>query len=191
MVGRIAPWKGQDLFLRAFAAAFPGGEERAVLVGSPMFEEDAYERELRELVASLDLVERVEFRGFRENIWPELASFDVLVHASLIPEPFGQVVLEAMAAGVAVIAPDEGGPAALIADGDTGRLFASRDAESLAAAMRALRDAPQERRRLGGSARRAVERYHPDAIAAQLELVYEDVLAGSRRRVRQSRGSRG
>jgi len=110
MLGRIAPWKGQDLFLRAFAAAFPGGEERAVLVGTPMFGEDAYERELRELVASLDLAERVEFRGFREDIWRELASFDVLVHASLIPEPFGQVVLEGMAAGLAVIAPDEGAP---------------------------------------------------------------------------------
>jgi glycosyltransferase involved in cell wall biosynthesis len=187
MVGRISPWKGQDLFLRAFAAAFPDGEERAVLIGSPMFGEEAYERELHELVARLDLVGRVEFRGFREDIWPELASLDVLVHASLIPEPFGQVVLEAMAAGIAVIAPDEGGPATLIADGENGRLFASRDGDSLAAAMRALRDDPQERRRLGESARRAVARYHPDAIAAELQRAYEDVLAGSSRRARASR----
>jgi len=179
MLGRIAPWKGQDLFLRAFAAAFPGGEERAVLVGTPMFGEEAYERELRELVASLDLTERVEFRGFREDIWRELASLDVLVHASLIPEPFGQVVLEGMAAGLAVIAPDEGGPATLIADGETGRLFASRDADSLAAAMRALRDDPQERERLGQSARHAAEAYHPDRIAQRVQHVYERVLGRS------------
>ena len=105
ILGRIAPWKGQDLFLRAFAAAFAGGPERAVIVGTPMFGEQDYELELHELVASLGLEGRVEFRGFREDIWRELASFDALVHASLIPEPFGMVVLEGMAAGLAVIPP--------------------------------------------------------------------------------------
>ena len=44
MLGRLAPWKGQDLFLRAFSSAFPAGEERAVVVGTPMFGEEAYER---------------------------------------------------------------------------------------------------------------------------------------------------
>jgi glycosyltransferase involved in cell wall biosynthesis len=176
MVGRIAPWKGQDLFLRAFAEAFPGGDERAVVVGTPMFGEEDYERELHDLAAHLGLAERAEFRGFREDIWPELASFDVLVHASVIPEPFGMVVLEGMAAGLAVIAPDEGGPAEVIADGETGRLFASRDQRSLAAAMRQLRESPAERERLGSAAGRAVEDYRPEVIAGRLERVYDRVL---------------
>jgi glycosyltransferase involved in cell wall biosynthesis len=182
MLGRIAPWKGQDLFLRAFAAAFPAGEERAVLVGSAMFGEEAYERELHELAAGLGIAQRVDFRGFREDIWPELASFDVLVHASLIPEPFGQVVLEGMAAGLAVLTPDEGGPAAVIEDGHSGRLFRSRDADSLAAAMRGLSEDPLERERLGSSARQTVEDYHPDRLAEKLELLYDRVLheSGSR-----------
>ncbi len=176
MLGRIAPWKGQDLFLRAFAVAFAQGDERAVIVGSPMFGEHDYERELHELVARLGLGERVEFRGFREDIWRELASFDVLVHASIIPEPFGQVVLEGMAAGLAVLAPDEGGPAGVIDDGRTGRLFRSRDIDSLAAAMRALNEQPAERERLGSSARSAIEDYHPDVVAARLEDVYRRLL---------------
>ena len=46
MLGRIAPWKGQDLFLRAFAAAFADGEERAVIIGTAMFGEEEYERSL-------------------------------------------------------------------------------------------------------------------------------------------------
>ena len=46
MLGRIAPWKGQDLFLRAFAEAFPDGDETAVLIGAPMFGEEEYERSL-------------------------------------------------------------------------------------------------------------------------------------------------
>jgi glycosyltransferase involved in cell wall biosynthesis len=176
MLGRIAPWKGQDLFLRAFAEAFPGGDERAVVVGTPLFGEEAYERELHDLATGLGLAGRVEFRGFREDIWRELASFDVLVHASVIPEPFGMVVLEGMAAGLAVIAPDEGGPAEVIADGETGRLFASRDRQSLAATMRQLRESPAERERLGSAARRAVEDYRPEVIAGRLERVYDRVL---------------
>ncbi len=173
IVGRLAPWKGQDLFLRAFAAAFPDGDTRALVVGTAMFGEESYERELPALAARLGLDGRVEFRGFREDVWAELASLDVLVHASVTPEPFGQVVLEGMAAGLPVIAPDEGGPATMIANGETGRLFASRDAGALAAAMRTLSEDPEERERLGAAARRAAERYHPDAIAAQLEQVYE------------------
>ena len=176
MLGRIAPWKGQDLFLRAFAAAFPGGPERAVLVGTPMFGEEPYERELHDLVTELELASRVEFRGFREDVWSELACFDVLVHASRIPEPFGQVVLEGMAAGLAVLAPDEGGPAEVIDDGRTGRLFHSRDADSLAAAMVALRADPAERGRLGDAARLAVDDYRPQVLAERLERAYEHVL---------------
>jgi len=181
MLGRIAPWKGQDLFLRAFAAAFPAGDERAVLVGVPMFGEDDHERELRDLVQRLGLDGRVEFRGFREDIWRELASFDVLVHASLIPEPFGQVVIEGMAAGLAVIAADEGGPAEVIADGETGRLFASRDPDALAAVMRALAADPAARRRLGRAAREAARDYDPRALAGRFEEAYESVLAARTR----------
>jgi glycosyltransferase involved in cell wall biosynthesis len=187
MAGRIARWKGQDLFLRAFAAAFPERAARAVLVGSAMFGEEDYERELHELVAELGLGERVEFRGFREDIWQELASFDVLVHASVIPEPFGQVVLEGMAAGLPVIAPDEGGPAAVIADGQTGRLFRSRDADSLARAMRALAGDASARLALGGAARAAVAEYHPDRVAEQLQALYGQVLGGRPRRAKRAR----
>lgn len=182
MLGRIAPWKGQDLFLGAFAAAFPEGSERAVVIGAAMFGEESYERELHALAASLGIAERVEFRGFREDVWPELASLDVLVHASVIPEPFGTVVLEGMAAGLAVLAADEGGPASVISDGHNGRLFRSRDLDSLAAAMRALRSDPGERERLGAAGQAAVAKYHPDAIAQALEQVYERVLAARARR---------
>ena len=106
---------------------------------------------------------------------------DVLIHASMIPEPFGTVVLEGMAAGLAVIAPDEGGPASVVTDGETGRLFRSRDLDSLASAMRALRDDPLERERLGAAAQGAVADYHPDVLAQQLEQVYRQLLAARRR----------
>ncbi len=177
IVGRIAPWKGQDLFVRAFAAAFPDNTgERAVVVGAPLFGEEACELRLRELIAHLGLTERVLLRGFREDVWSELARIDVLVHASVIPEPFGQVVLEGMAAGLPVIAPDEGGPAEVIADGETGHLFTARSVDALAGAMRALAADPRARERLGSAARHSIEAYHPTRVGKQLEEMYRQVL---------------
>ena len=120
---------------------------------------------------------RVEFRGFREDVWRELASFDVLVHASVIPEPFGQVVLEGMAAGLAVIAPDEGGPA----DRDRRRRdrasVSKPRLDSLAAAMSALHADPAERERLGRAAQHAAEDYNPRILAGRFESAYDRVLA--------------
>ena len=104
MVGRIAPWKGQDVFLGAFAHAFGQGDERAVIVGGALFGEDDCARELSRLADALGVGNRVEFRGHRPNVWDELSRIDVLVHASVTPEPFGQVIIEGMAAGVPVIA---------------------------------------------------------------------------------------
>lgn len=181
MVGRITPWKGQDLFLRAFARAFPDSAERAVVIGSAMFGEEDYEREVVALAASLGLGSRVDFRGFREDVFAELATLDVLVHASVIPEPFGQVVLEGMGSGLPVVAADEGGPAQLITDGENGRLFRSRDADSLAQVMRELADRPYERMRLGTAAASAADAYRPDAVSRQLMGVYKSVLARTTR----------
>lgn len=187
MVGRIAPWKGQDLFLRAFARAFPGGETRAAIVGGPMFGEERYERELAALAASLGIADRVDFRGFRENVWAELAGFDALVHASLTPEPFGQVVLEGMAAGLPVIAPDAGGPASLIRHGDTGMLFAPGDERALAERMRALREDAQARARMGEAAQAAAKRYRPNVAAAELEELYARVATARSTQARDRR----
>jgi len=176
MIGRIAPWKGQDLFLRAFAQAFPESEERCVLVGAPLFGEEGYKRRLHELAAELGLGDRAEFRGFRADIWPELARLDMLVHASLVPEPFGQVVLEGMAAGVPVIAADAGGPAEIIEPGLSGVLYPVGKESALAHAMRELARDSERRARLADGGCDAVAAYHPDVIGARILTVYQDLV---------------
>jgi len=176
MIGRVAPWKGQELFLRAFAEAFSDGSERCVLVGAALFGEDDYEQRLHELADELGLGARVEFRGFRSDIWSELSRMHVLVHASLIPEPFGQVVLEGMVAGVPVIAAAAGGPAELISHDVNGMLFPMGDQTALAAAMRQLAADPQHRQRLIDSALTNLVAYHPDNVAAHVQQLYRDVL---------------
>ena len=132
-------------------------------------------------LTSLRIAERVHFRGFRDDVFAELASIDVLVHASTIPEPFGQVVLEGMAAGVAVIAADEGGPTEIITDNQNGRLFRSRDVASLAGVMRDLADDPTQRARLSSAAVGALASHRPDMITQQLMSFYERVLTAADR----------
>jgi glycosyltransferase involved in cell wall biosynthesis len=181
IVGRLAPWKGQDMFLRAFARAFPQGEERAAVVGGALFGEDEYRQTLPRLAQSLGIAERVELRGHRPDVWDELATIDVLVHASVTPEPFGQVVLEGMAAGVPVIAANAGGPAEILRDDVTGVLYEPANTGALAAAMKRMLD-PGVRERLRAAARSELGPYSPPVVAAALQQLYERVAARARDR---------
>ena len=140
MVGRLAPWKGQHVFLEAFARAFGEGDARAIVVGSAMFgsAETRYAAALHELATSLGIADRVEFRGFRDDVWAELADMDMLVHASITPEPFGQVIVEAMHAGLPVIAASGGGPSEIVTDGVDGLLYPPGDVDGLCAALTRL-----------------------------------------------------
>jgi glycosyltransferase involved in cell wall biosynthesis len=176
MVGRLAPWKGQDLFLQAFAAAFPDGKERAVLVGSAMFGETEYEASLLDLARQLDIDDRVEFRGFVPDVTAQLAEFDVLVHASRSAEPFGQVVVEGMAAGLPVIAANSGGPAEIVEHGVDGLLFAANEADELTAALVLLRSDPGLRQRLGEAGKRRAQDFVPYRAARPVVQVYRECL---------------
>jgi glycosyltransferase involved in cell wall biosynthesis len=172
MVGRLSPWKGQDVFLKAFAEAFAGGVEEAVLVGSAMFGESEYEQHLIELVAQLGIGDRVEFRGFVHDVPQQLTGVDVLVHASVIPEPFGQVVVEGMAAGLAVVAANKGGPAETITNEFDGLLVPAGDVNALAEALQRLAGDGELRQRLGNNARVTAKKYMPEVIAAQMLAIY-------------------
>jgi len=183
MVGRVAPWKGQDVFVDAFARAFPGGTQRAVVVGDAMFgeAEQAYAAGLGARARALGVHDRVEFRGFRNDVWAELESVDVLVHASRTPEPFGQVVLEGMAAGVAVVATAEGGPRELITDGRNGILYPAGDVDRLAEILTELDVDASRRRSLGEAAQARARDFLPEPIAERLEGLYESMLRERRR----------
>ena len=177
VVGRLAPWKGQHIFLAAFAAALRGTTARARIVGSAMFGEDEYAASLRSQVEELGIAGQVEFRGFQEDVFAELAELDVLVHCSTSPEPFGQVIVEGMAAGLAVIAADEGGPAEIVAHGVDGLLVPPRRPDLLADALTRLVGDPALRRSLGAEALLSSARFAPESTARQVLTVYRRVLS--------------
>ncbi len=184
MTGRIAEWKGQDVFLRAFADAFacdPAAEAR--ILGEPLFGETDYAASLRTLAAQLGIADRVSFVGYVDDVWDELAQADVVVHASRIPEPFGQVVPEAMAAGCAVVCAAAGGPLEIVRDGVTGLHARPGDHADYARVLRTLRTHPSLTAKLGAAAQRdALERFAPSAIATQVMQCYEAALAPRQRR---------
>lgn len=176
MVGRLAPWKGQHVFLEAFANAFPSSGASASIIGAALFGEDEYEEDLMKQIDELGIGHRVSMKGFREDVTAELRDMDVLVHASVIPEPFGMVIIEAMAAGLPVLAPAAGGPLEIIDNGVNGLLYPPGDVEALTALMRTVAEDGELRRRLGEAARATATCYSPDAIAKRVMDVYREVL---------------
>ncbi|MFI5048176.1 MAG: glycosyltransferase family 4 protein, partial [Acidimicrobiia bacterium] len=179
MIGRLMPWKGQDVFLDAFARAFPDGDARARVIGDALFGEDDYAVQLRARAAALGIGARVEFLGFRHDVASELASLDVLVHSSVIPEPFGMVVVEGMAMGLPVIAADTGGPAEVITPETDGILVPPADAAALAVALRRLADDAALRRRLGDAARERAVAFGSAAVASRMAAVYHELLGAT------------
>lgn len=182
IVGRLAPWKGQHVFLAAFARAFPDGDERAVVIGAAMFGEDEqrYAASLAEQARALGVSERVEFRGFQSDVPRELGSIDVLIHASTTPEPFGQVIVEGMAAGLAVVAAAAGGPLELIGDGVDGLLYPPGDVDILADILARLAADPALRERLGRAARKRADDFRPGVVAERVQALYAQALKDSK-----------
>jgi N-acetylglucosaminyl-diphospho-decaprenol L-rhamnosyltransferase len=148
-------WKRPDLALEAVARV-PG--VRLVVAGHAVGEESAaLLGRLRDRAAEPDLAGRVEFPGVVDTAGA-LAGATCLLHCA-DAEPFGLVLVEAMAAGRAVVAPAAGGPLEIVDDG-SGRLFAPGDPQAAAAALAEVTGDNGLARRAGEHGRRrAVERF--------------------------------
>jgi glycosyltransferase involved in cell wall biosynthesis len=179
MLARFDAWKGHQVFLDAAArVARHRGEVRFVMVGGAMnasqlphvgrCRDAALERRRR-----LGLEARVSVIGHREDVPRVLAALDVLVCPS-DHEPFGMVVLEALAAGTPVVASDSGGPSEILEDGRSGLLFPTGDPEALAGTLLRLLDEPGLQQALAGAGRRRVrEAFGRGRYAREMQEVYE------------------
>jgi glycosyltransferase involved in cell wall biosynthesis len=180
LVAQITPWKGHTRAVRILAGLreeHPGAElviagEAKFVTPSTRFDNQAYERELRDLVGELRLTDAVRFLGERQDAEQVMASLDVLLVPST-EEPFGRTVIEAMAMGVPVIATDVGGPSEILRDGRDGVVLPPDELEAWvrAASSLARRGRRQESREY------ATERFSSQRHAAAVISVYEQVLA--------------
>lgn len=178
IVGRLTGWKGQHIFLEAASKLVEAGIDAQFLIaGTAMFGEDSYVADLHSQVDRLGLQGKVQFLGHVDPIEAFLPTVSILVHASTSPEPFGQVVIEGMAAGVPVVATDGGGVKETVVHGETGLLVPMGNAQALADALRMLIDRPELRAKLSTKGRQRVLRHFTASITARkVERVYREVL---------------
>jgi glycosyltransferase involved in cell wall biosynthesis len=171
-LGRLMPHKGFDILLRAYALLPAEGPDLIVAGNGPESES------LRTLAQSLGLGERVHFVGAVTGA--RKASLYASSLCFVCPsrrEPFANVILEALASGVAVVATDVGGNPEMVRAGDNGLIVDRESPESLAAALRRIVGNPTLREALCAGARASAVRYSWDAIAPQYFALYREVRA--------------
>jgi glycosyltransferase involved in cell wall biosynthesis len=177
ILGRLQPWKGQDRFLRALALLRARGlDVHGLIVGGDSYNlSPEYAASLEPLARELGLAEHVTITGYVEEPLPYLRAMDVFINASEA-EPFGIAIVEAMAAGVPVVAVADGGPSEIIEPQQTGVLVDSGRPESLAAGAAPLIEDGELRSRLSSAAlERARTRFSAaamvEALTAKLETL--------------------
>jgi glycosyltransferase involved in cell wall biosynthesis len=173
---RLTRWKGAELLLDAMAL-MPFQEAYCVLVGSDQGRR-AYADRLVARAERLGLAGRVRFAGHCDDMPAALQLADVVVSASLKPEPFGRVVIEAQAMGRPVVVSDHGGAAETVQPGLTGWRVPPGDAAALADALQiALSLDPEQKAELADRARDSVLTYFTTTAMQQATLaVYRDLL---------------
>jgi glycosyltransferase involved in cell wall biosynthesis len=153
VAAQLIPRKGHELLLRAL----PELVRRVAGVQVLCFGRGPLRASLERLVAELDLSRSVRFAGFRDDFAELLPGFDVLVHPAA-REGLGLAVLEAMAAGVPVVATAVGGVVDAVRDGAEGLLVAAGDGPRLGTAIERLAGDAALRRRMGIAGRSRAER---------------------------------
>lgn len=177
MVGQLARWKGQDVFLDAAALLAGGrGDLRFCVAGDCLFPENeaAFVSELRERVDAPPLHGRARLLGPVDDVDGLMSALDVAVHASRLPEPFGRVIVEAMAQGTPVVTTTIGAGPELVAPG-AGRLVTPDDPAALAAAIAELLALPDRLAAAGETARALAARFTPRATAAGVLSVWKEI----------------
>ncbi|UCG34871.1 MAG: glycosyltransferase family 4 protein [Candidatus Omnitrophota bacterium] len=158
LIGRLEPWKGQKVFIRAAKTALEKRDNlRFFIVGGALFGREAYENECLMLVKKLGVEGKVLFLGFRNDVPNVIVASDVIVHTSILPEPFGRGIIEAMACAKPVISTNIGGPREILTP-ETGIFIEPNRPDFLADEIIKLIDETDRRLLLGSNARERVER---------------------------------
>lgn len=183
VVGNIQEWKGQRVLVDAvdllrerrprLVAWLVGGVHRSGL---------AYADDLRAHLRERGLEGRVLLTGARADIPDLMGAMDVVAHTSVRGEPFGRVIIEAMAVGRPVIATRAGGVPEFVRDGEDAVLTTPGDAGELASVIDRLLGDAGARERLAASALRSVQRFRLDRHVGIMTELFEGVIAGRRGR---------
>lgn len=176
IAARLQRWKGIHVLVEAMPQVLRSHPDaHCVVVGGKHEWEPDYPEYLESQIAALGIGDRIKMVGFQRNIPEWMQAMDVIVHASDY-EPFGMVVVEAMALGKPVVAGARGGPSEIITDGVNGLLTPYGDTEALASAIVRYLDDREFARKLALAAREraldfSTQRYAQNFIQAIRDLI--------------------
>jgi glycosyltransferase involved in cell wall biosynthesis len=175
IVGRLQRWKGMHVFIEAMAHVSNKRESvQGIIVGGRHDLEPDYPDVLRRQIQELNLNDRVEMVGFQTNVADWMTAADVFVHAS-DREPFGIVVIEALALGTPVVATDTAGPTEVIKDGETGFLTPFGNAQVLADRIEHYLSHPETACRIGKAGAVRSQKFTVDRYVKELTQVILNV----------------
>ena len=173
-IGRLEPRKGHDLLIQAMPELCMRVPSARLLIAG--HDPCGYGVTLRRLIDRLGLGEKVRLVGFQTDVVSFLNALDVFAFASS-SEGFGQVVIEAMAAGKPVITSKIAPLTEIVADGETGLLVESGSPQSFASAIAQLLIHPMERHRMGARGRERVTKcFTAERMTQETLLLYENLL---------------
>lgn len=157
MIGRINPGKGQLFFLEiAEKIARKHPQAHFILVGDPFPGYEYILQEIQKEIRRKKLESSVSYLGFRTDIPEVMASLDIFVLPSVMPDSFPTVILEAMAASKPVVATQSGGASEMVLEGETGFLIPIKHVKAGTAAISILLEDPSLRKTLGENGRKRV-----------------------------------
>jgi len=184
----FARWKGHLLVIGAFErAATRLPDANLVLVGGMIYDTAAERGFANELVrrvgrsslsgGATPLNDRIHFLRFQPDPWRLYPEFDVVVHFSVRPEPFGRIVVEAMACGAPVIAARAGGPIEIVEHGVSGWLVEPGNVQALADTM--VLSLAADREAIGAAGRRTAEAsFSAERFAAEVAAAVRRAAVG-------------
>lgn len=177
ITGNIDRWKGQAVVLRALKkvrAVYPG--IKCLIIGQVAKGAKKYKTELDEYIAENGLRDNVIFTGFRKDIPNLLSLLDIMLHASITPEPFGRVILEGMAAGKPIIATNSGGTVEQIVNNETGILVPMNDPDKMADAIIFFISNPAAASEMGEKGKkRLTDLFSIKRMVSETAQVYEEI----------------
>lgn len=175
--GRVTHWKGQREFLRSSMRVLPNFPKLKVyVVGDASDGDPKYFDECREIASTSAFAHQIEFTGRVNDVSAYYRRCTVVVHASIEPEPFGMVLIEAMAEARPVVASKFGAPPEIIQDGVEGYLVNPRDLDAMADRILTLLNDPALAARMGAQGHRKVlSQYDPRVVARRFEHLYMEV----------------
>jgi len=174
-VANLFPYKGHVDLVEASAAVIASRPEALFLLAG---REEGAGRSVRTRIGELGLDDRVRLLGAREDVPALMSAADLVVHPSH-EEGFSNTILEAMAAGKAVVATSVGGIPEAVEDGITGILVPPKSPDRLAAAILSMLNDGTGTREMGEAGRRRVlERFPLEKMVREIEALYEELLGG-------------